>query len=157
MLRYEALFLLVPEITTDEANTIESQVEKTINDAKANVISYERWGKYKLAYPVRKYDYGVYYLVRFEVKNENKDVLLQTLRTLFAVKYVDLVMRYFIHKLDATGSLDYKRPDSLEDIPTRDVDTFLKENKMTGLIGKGSQSTPAPVESHDIEEAQVEH
>lgn len=153
MLRYEALFLVVPEITTDEANTIESQLEKIINDSKGNVISYDRWGKYKLAYPVRKYDYGIYYLVRFEVNNENKAQLLESLRTLFAVKYIDLIMRYFISRLDINAPLEYKRPDSLEDTPTRDVDTFLKENKMSGLIGKNSSQVAEPL---DIEE-QVEH
>jgi small subunit ribosomal protein S6 len=140
MLRYEALLLAVPEITADEASTLETQLDKTIQDLKGTMLSFERWGKYTLAYPVRKYDYGVYFLTRFEVGLETKDQLLEALRTLFAVKYNELVMRHVIVRLDSNASLEYNRPESLEEVPTRDVETFLKENKMTGFLGKSSSA-----------------
>lgn len=149
MLRYETLLLAVPEITADEANTIETQLDKTIQDHKGTMLSFERWGKYSLAYPVRKYDYGVYFLTRFEVGLDTKDALLEALRTLFAVKYNELVMRHVIVRLDSTASLEYNRPESLEEVPTRDVETFLKENKMTGFLGKSSSA--ASVDLADIE------
>lgn len=140
MLRYEILFVTVPEITADESSAIESQLEKAVSGSEGTLLSYERWGKYSLAYPIRKYDYGVYFLMRFDIKDENKQTLLENLRTIFAVKYTDLVMRYIIISLNPNGTLDYKRPESLEEVPTRDVDTFLKENKMSGLLGKGSNA-----------------
>jgi ribosomal protein S6 len=149
MSRYETLFLAVPEITADESSDIESQFDKTVSDAKGNVLSFERWGKYYLAYPVRKYDYGIYFLARFEVDEEQKNALLETLRNLFAVKNVDLIMRSVIVRLNPHGSLEYKRPESLEEVPTRDVDTFLKENKMTGLLGKSSGNASRSGENID--------
>ncbi|HVX00024.1 MAG TPA: 30S ribosomal protein S6 [Candidatus Babeliaceae bacterium] len=139
MLRYETLFLAVPEITADEATTLESQFEKVLKEKKGNSLSFERWGKYKLAYPVRKNDYGVYYLARFEIEPENTQTILDGLRTLMAVKYNELVMRYMICALDAQGSLTYQRPESLEEAPARDVEAFLKENKMSGLLDKTSR------------------
>lgn len=148
MLRYETLFLSIPEITSDEVKAIESQLDDTISKAKGNVISFERWGKYKLAYPVRKYDYGVYFLVRFEIDEKDKSVL-DSLAHLLSVKQTDLIMRHLNIKLDPKQSLDYKRPESLEELPTRDVDTFLKENKMTGLMHKSSKSQVEDVESDD--------
>lgn len=157
MLRYETLFLAVPEITADESNTIESQIDSTITGAKGTVISYERWGKYQLSYPVRKYEYGIYFLVRFEVSNENKNSLLEAIRTLFTVKQPTLVMRHTIAKLDPQGSLEYKRAESLEEVPTRDVDVFLKENKMTGLLGKSSASSmEAGLENDNHDEDELE-
>lgn len=138
MKRYETLFLAGPEITADEANTIESQLDEIVTNAKGKVISYERWGKYFLAYPIKKYEYGVYFLMRFEVSDENKSELLTTIRNLFVVKYSDLILRNTIVYIPEHKTLEYNRPESLEEIPTRDVDTFLKENKMTGLLGKGS-------------------
>ncbi len=142
MLRYETLLLTVPEITTDEASSLEKQLDKAVHDAKGSVISYERWGKYRLAYPVRNYDYGVYYLMRFEVDDANKEALLEALKTLFSVKYVELVMRNMVTRLDPHASLEYKRPESLEETPTKDIDTFLKESK--SLLG-----TPGTAASHD--------
>ena len=55
-------------------------------------------------------------------------------------------MRNTIVRLDPLGSLDYKRPDSLEEIPTKDIDAFVKESK--SLLG----GTSAPHEEHTPEE-----
>jgi small subunit ribosomal protein S6 len=134
MLRYEMLFLTVPEITVDEASAIESQLEKAIAQVEGTILSYERWGKYNLAFPVRKYDYGVYFLIRFEVNDEQKTSLLASIRTLFDIKYIDLVMRYKIMRLDPHASLEYNRPPSLEDTP------ILEKNKMPGLLNKSHTS-----------------
>jgi hypothetical protein len=51
------------------------------------------------------------------------------------VKLNDIVMRHMVVKLDAEGSLEYQKPQSLEDAPSRDVGNFLRENKMGGLFG----------------------
>jgi small subunit ribosomal protein S6 len=131
--RYEALLLTVPEITADEAKSLESQLDSIIKTNKGSVISFERWGKYRLAYPVRKNDYGVYFLMRFDLNPEGM-AALQDMRSLFAVKLHDLVMRDMVTNLDPNQPLTYQRPPSLEDAPTRDVNTFLKENKMEGLM-----------------------
>ncbi len=127
--RYEVLFLTVPEITTDEAKNVEKQFDKAVTDAKGTVISYERWGKYRLAYPIRNYDYGIYYLIRFEVDDAHKDAVLSALKTNFSVKYVDLIMRHMTTLLAPHASLEYKRPESLEEAPSKDIDTFVRESK----------------------------
>ena len=69
MNRYEVLILAAPEITEDESRGIEKSVEELVKSVKGDVISFERWGKYKLAYSVRKHEYGVYFLARFAVEN----------------------------------------------------------------------------------------
>ena len=148
MLRYETLFLSIPEITSDEIKSLESQVDEIVSTAKGNVISFEKWGKYKLVYPVRKYDYGVYFLLRFEIEGDHKS-LLEKLSNYFSVKKEDLIMRHLVMKLDPKKSLDYKRPESLEEVPTRDVDTFLKENKMTGLLDKSSRRDSSYIQEED--------
>ncbi len=126
--RYESLYIAVPEITQDEATKVESQLTKAVKDAKGALISFERWGKYHLSYPIRKNEYGVYYLIRFEVNDETKDELLKGIKTLFSVKLHDLVMRNVIVRLNPEGSLEYKRPESLEEAP-KEIDTIMKESK----------------------------
>lgn len=113
--RYEALILTVPEITQDETAAIESSIAKIINDGKGSIISYERWGKYKLAYPIQKNDYGVYFLVRFELPNVD---VLADIRATLMVRYNEVVMRHMIAALDAKQPLTYQRPRSLEEAPT---------------------------------------
>ncbi len=149
MARYETLFLTVPEITSDESSMLEKQFDRVVSDAKGSVISYERWGKFRLAYPVRRNDYGVYYLMRFEVGDTQKKALMDALKNLYQVKYVELIMRNTIVRLPATGSLEYKRPDSLEEAPSKDIDTLVRESK--GLLAQGA---PAKEEhqNHEIAE-----
>lgn len=153
MQKYEILFLTVPEITQDESETIEKKFDGLVSEEKGSVISYERWGKFELAYPVRKYDYGIYFLTRFEVSDDLKEKLIKKLHDFFQVKQGDLVMRYIIVHLDPNKSLEYKRPESLEEGPARDVDEFLKENKMTGLL---NTSTSVNSEKVTIEEEKLE-
>ncbi len=135
MSRYETLILSAPDVTNDEFGQIEKAISKTIQEAKGSLVSFERWGKFRLAYPVRKNDYGIYCLIRFEIDEAQKAELLKVLNTLFTIKFGDAIMRTITTILGPKKSLAYHRPDSLEDTPVRDVDTFLKENKMDSLRG----------------------
>src|SRR3990167_9803950 len=136
MFRYEVLFLTVPEITKDESEAIRTHFSKVIRAHKGSLISFDRWGKYRLAYPVNHNDYGVYFLVRFDVDAENKEALLASIKEIFVFKFNTLIPKHIVERLDATAPLEYKRPASLEDNP-QDIDSFLKRNEMEGLIKKG--------------------
>ncbi len=133
MLRYEMLFLTVPEITGDEIESIKSYFQKSVRAAQGDMLSFERWGKYRLAYPVNKNDYGVYFLTRFEVAKEQRDALLKDIRGSYIFKFNNLIVKNMICRLDENASLEYKRPESLEDTP-HDIDSFLKKNDMEGLL-----------------------
>lgn len=135
-LRYELLILTIPEITQDESEKLHGQVAKIITHAEGKVISWDRWGKYLLAYPVHDYEYGVYFLMRFDVPKAVAAQVVNEIRHTFRVRFTQVVMRHMFQQLDSDVSLDYQRPESLEDKPQRDVNTFLKENKMTGLVEK---------------------
>jgi len=131
MKRYEALLLTVPELTADEAKSIEQNVARLVEAHKGTLVSFERWGKFKLAYPVKKNDYGVYFLTRFEI-NESEPLVSEA-KTLLNVKLHDLIMRSMITHLDINGSLSYQRPTSLEEGPSREVGSFFREPRSRGL------------------------
>ncbi len=149
MPRYETLFLTIPEITQEESKTIEKQLDALIVNSKGSMLSYERWGKYNLAYPVRKYDYGVYYLMRFEIKDEDKGKMIEAVRDFFNIKFTDLVMRHLTVALSPTASLDYKRPESLEETPSRGVDNFIKEHKIPATVGSATSSVDSDSKKED--------
>lgn len=129
--RYEALMLTVPEITQDEVKNIESQLDGLVRKVKGTTISFERWGKYKLMYPVKRNDYGVYFLMRFESEDAN---LLNEIDTLFKIKLNDVVMRAMMTHLPLDASLAYQRPKSLEEGNSTEASSFLKEKKVEGLL-----------------------
>ncbi len=128
MVRYEALILAVPEITQDETKQLESLVANLVNKAQGSTLSFERWGKYRLAYPVKRNDYGVYFLTRFETQHDATE-LLKEMQILFAVKLNDVVMRTMLNALNPKGSLEYQRPHSLEEAPPKEAGSFMREGK----------------------------
>jgi len=136
--RYEVLVLTVPEITLDESKNLEKQLNKMIEEHKGSFISFEKWGKYRLVYPVKKNDYGVYFLFRFEIPQGTE--LIQNIKEFFKLKLSNIVMRNMFTRIDEKASLIYQRPKSLEEVPTRDVETFLKDNKMEGLLSSTGSS-----------------
>lgn len=129
-MRYEILLLAVPEITVDESNRLEAQLREIIRDKKGNCLSFERWGKFRLAYPVLKNEYGVYFLTRLEASQEQVRNVLTAVEALIKLKYNELVMRYLVNKLHEKASLAYQRPDSLEDVPGKVADSLLREHKV---------------------------
>ncbi len=150
--RYEVLILTVPEITQDETKQLENELDKLITDSKGSVISFERWGKYKLTYPIRNNDYGVYFLMLFEAS----EVLTKKIDELFKIKLTNFVMRHIITALKG-DSLLYQRPKSLEEAPaSRDMDSFLKENKMEGLLSSGKKEAASEKKVEVVKAAKVE-
>lgn len=129
--KYELLILAAPEITQDETKDLEKQLEALIKERKGSSSSFERWGKYRLAYPVRKNEYGVYFLARFEVPetdNLNKDI-----RSFLRIKFDTAVMRNLLTALPAQAPFEYHRPRSLEEAAPSES-SLLKTKKIEGLI-----------------------
>ena len=151
MMRYELLMLSVPEITLDEAKSLESQMERTIREAKGTILSFDRWGKYRLAYPVKKNDYGVYFLTRFEIEDSSE--LLKELKSVFIVKLNDMVMRHMISRLDLDASLEYQKPQSLEEAPARDMNSFIRDNN---LLSSGRNPSDSNVLSNDEDDIDLD-
>lgn len=143
MQRYEVLVLTVPEVTKDELKQMENQLDRLIADEKGSTISFERWGKFRLTYPIRRNEYGVYCLMRFEGPGS----LVKSIRDFFAVQLHDIAMRHVVTRLDS-DTLAYQRPKSLEESSvSRDVNTFLKENQMGGLMtSREEKEAPEVVE-----------
>lgn len=119
--RYELLMLSTPEITQDETKELEKQLSTLIKNRKGNVIAFDRWGKYRLAYPVKKAEYGVYFLARFDV--EDVQNINQEIHSLLRVRFDNIVFREVLTALDAQAPLDYKRPRSLEEAPAEEATT----------------------------------
>lgn len=126
MANYETLILTVPEITKDESSNLELQLNKIVKASKGDVISFERWGKYRLAYPVRKNEYGVYYLIRYEVPVDSKSTVVKGVKEFFDIKYHEIVMRHVVSALSTGKSLEYVRPKSLEEAP--ELGSFMKND-----------------------------
>ncbi len=156
MNRYEILILAVPHMTEDEAGSIERAIEKiTKNVPGSTLLSYDKWGKVKLAYEIKErgatHEYGIYFLIRFELVDPK--ALFDQVHLLLTTKYSDSVIRFVTKKMTPGEPLIYERPEVTEDTSTRDVGDFLRKNKMEGLLssvpGEGNDSRPERRERSD--------
>lgn len=132
MRQYEALMLTIPEITGDEIKNLETQLDKVVKAGTGSTISFERWGKYRLAYEINKSDYGVFFLARFELPTGTKT--LEDMKHLLKVKLNNVIMRDMISVLDPKRPLTYQRPRSLEEAPAREEGFAKDSNKMPGFF-----------------------
>ena len=101
---YETIFISPPTMAEDE-------VEKVVNDVKdifasrgAEVERIERWGRRRLAYPIKKFDEGWYVL--FQVKG-NGDAVQEVERRL---RISEQVIKYLSVRLDdVSGAVEYRQ------------------------------------------------
>ncbi len=113
MKHYETLMLLPVSATTNEIALIEKQFKSLTKAAGGSVTVFDKWGRYRLAYPINKQEYGVYVLARYEV--EEATVFFQKLETFLKVKCVDSVMRYVHVALSAEAfAAPYIKPEAME-------------------------------------------
>lgn len=134
MLKYETLILARTQITADELSMIESYFENLLSDAKGKVLAFDKWGKYRLAYPVKKNDYGIYILIRYEMPEQAVTSAFKKLSEFFKIKCNEIVMRNASVKLNKDASSIYKYPESVDVGRAGGLDTFIKENKMEGFL-----------------------
>lgn len=140
--RYEILMLTVPDINQDDAKKVESTLSEVVTKGQGEVLSYERWGKYQLAYPIKKHDYGIYYLMRFELPQKSE--VLTEIKTMFAIRFGDQVIRFMINTLDTKAPLTYQRPRSLEEAPpAREGVSQGRERRPFGQRDRNGESEAA--------------
>lgn len=154
--RYETLLLIRPDVTNDEFSLLENSLERMISESGGKLVSFDRWGKYKLMYQVRKNTYGVYALTRFELADATKVKALKDLLTYLRVKCTDVVMRHVCRQLADEASLSYKKPDSLDSTSESRLDPSVK-TFASGLERREARTSRAPKSSEgDFEVSEVE-
>ncbi len=134
MIRYETLMLTRTEITNEELSMLEKNIEKIVNAANGVVVRFDKWGKYRLAYPIKKNDYGIYILVRYNVPAEKISAMTKELAQFFRIACSEIVMRHVNVRLEQDAPENYKKPESIETAGTGSVDFFLKQHKI-GDVG----------------------
>jgi small subunit ribosomal protein S6 len=57
---YETVFITLPTLTEDEERTIVGGFEQVLTDSGATMFTTDRMGRRRLAYPIQKFEDGVY-------------------------------------------------------------------------------------------------
>ena len=67
---YELLYIISNKFSEEELTPIKAKVEKIIVDNGGVITFKEVWGKKKLAYPIKHFNYGYYNLIEFDLVGE---------------------------------------------------------------------------------------
>lgn len=67
---YELILIISPEIKDEDFDTTLDKVSRFITERAGTISEVERWGKKKLAYPIKRFTEGNYVLTRFNCKSE---------------------------------------------------------------------------------------
>jgi small subunit ribosomal protein S6 len=60
LIKYDVIYILDPNATTEDAAAVAAKVEQITADAKGTVLKKDDWGKRRLAYLVQKHREGTY-------------------------------------------------------------------------------------------------
>ena len=65
---YELVLIISPEVVEDKFEATLENVSRFITEKGGVISDVERWGKRKLAYPIRRFVEGSYVLTRLQLK-----------------------------------------------------------------------------------------
>ena len=95
MRNYEIAVVLHPDLEIDIESATQ-KVEKIIESAKGKITKKDNWGKRKLAYKIKKQDWGIYVFYQVHLDPSEVNTIESTLRI------TEEVMRYLIVSLENT-------------------------------------------------------
>lgn len=60
---YESVLILDPNISEEEQKSLLEKIAEAIKEKGGSIVRDAGWGRRKLAYPVKKLEYGIYHLL----------------------------------------------------------------------------------------------
>ena len=79
MKQYEAMFILKPDLDKTSIDKILGQIQDVVSKHKGAVAETKEMGKNRLAYPLKKYKEGIYYLIKFSIIPDAIDAIKKNL------------------------------------------------------------------------------
>lgn len=123
MKNYETLLLLRTDSTEEKIQLLEKSISDFLGKVEGKVESFEKWGKYKLAYPINNQNYGIYVLSRYSLPADKVGDFFQDLNMGIRVKLSDFVMRH-VNVLLKSGDInpEYKKPSAIDETESASSD-----------------------------------
>ena len=127
MRNYEIAIVLHPDLEID-IESATSKVEKIIELAKGKIVKKDNWGKRKLAYKIKKQDWGIYVFYNVQLDPSAVQQIESTLRI------TEEVMRYLIVSLEnirlvSKTNQQNTEPEQKETEKRAEKEAITKENK----------------------------
>ena len=92
---YELAFIIDPDVEDDDLDGVIEKVSQMVTDGGGQITDVNRWGRRRLAYPIRKKDEGYYVVVQAQAPTEALSPLERSL------KLLEEVVRYLLVRANA--------------------------------------------------------
>ena len=104
MRHYETAFLIAPSLPEEETESLIEKMQETVNKKKGKMIQVNKWGKRKLAYPIKKHEEAYYVFFTYEGGPEISRELERQFRQ------TEVILRYLTLKKEGEKNLRKKKP-----------------------------------------------
>ncbi len=94
MRTYEVVHIAAPNTSDDDLNKLNTQLEQVVADLGGTVTKTDVWGRRKLAYPIEKYEEGIYTVLYIDGTGKEIAEVERRLRV------TDLVIRFMTVRTD---------------------------------------------------------
>lgn len=91
---YELIFILKPDFTDDKFEEAVENIRKLLTGKGGVITDLQKWGKRRLAYPIKHFGEGIYILVKFQMKPGSNRELEGNLRI------SEDILRHLLIKVD---------------------------------------------------------
>lgn len=95
MQRYELAVIINPDVSEESIPSVLDKVTQLISQMGGATIKVDRWGRKKLAYPIKQYREGEYVVTQFELEPDKAGELKASLRL------SDEFLRHLLIRLNA--------------------------------------------------------
>ena len=156
MRQYETVFLISPNLEEEETTKIITQISGIISKEKGKLIQEDRWGKKRLAYPIKKFEEAFYVFFHYE-GGSNIPLELEK-----RFKQTEAILRFLTVKKETRENVRKKRKDipvekaaapavEAETVTPQEKEVELKEEKEISAPTKEEESA-VPQDEEKIEE-----
>ncbi len=142
---YELMFILDPELSAEETQTLLDRIQGYLTEADGQLLHIEDWGVRRLAYAIQHRKEGHYYLLYFSMDSVKVPTFERNLLL------VESIMREIIVR---TETVPEKRQQVLPQAPTGEEETAPVEAETATSVEESNEETVAESEAQSAPESE---
>ena len=123
---YELLYIISNKFSENELAPIAERVKKIIIDNGGDITINKEWGKKRLAYPIKGFYYGYYFLLEFDLAGEKLAKVDRALRL-----SSEIVRHQIVSKKVKTAEEIKKEKEIAAKIAAKTTEEASREEKLT--------------------------
>lgn len=154
MRQYETVFLISPNLEEEETTKIITQISGIISKEKGKLIQEDRWGKKRLAYPIKKFEEAFYVFFHYE-GDSNIPLELEK-----RFKQTEAILRFLTVKKETRENVRKKRKgtpvEEKTTMPAAEAEIVAPQEEKVELKEEKEASVPAKEEESAVSQDEEE-